>query len=65
MKRMMAVALVATGAVLGAATAEAQTSPSAVRMQAVTATQPVAPFVPRRCSGVACLRIVPSLGVAF
>lgn len=66
MKRLIAVALVATASVLGAVSAEAQTSPAATRsILSAAPAQVSAPASPRRCSGASCLQGVPSLGVAF
>ena len=65
MKRMIAVALLSTGALAGAASA--QTSRAAARsgQPVVAVQQQASPTVARQCSGIACLQGVPSLGVAF
>jgi ABC-type transport system substrate-binding protein len=67
MKRVIAVVLLATGAMAGAASAQAQTSRAATRsgQPVVAVQQQASPTVARQCSGIACLQGVPSLGVAF
>ncbi|MDB5558988.1 MAG: hypothetical protein JWQ36_1922 [Enterovirga sp.] len=68
MKRMIAVALIATGTLAGAAVAQERQVVNQVRsgQVAVASDNQDTPRVPpRRCSGVGCLQNIPSLGVAF
>ena len=67
MKRLIVVALVATGTLAGSALAQERTSARELRVGQVvaSASDENGVRVARRCSGVSCLQLVPSLGVAF
>ena len=65
MKRIVSIVLVATATLAGAAVAQERTSESQGRAGASAASEQTVRVAPRRCSGVACLQNIPSIGVGF